>query len=129
MREHHFILAGALALASTAALAEPYAGGAVNEMATANGTILTDAKGMTLYTFDNDGDGSSACYDGCAKKWAPLAAAKTDKADGDYRPLARRDGTMQWSHDGKPLYHWQMDKKPGDVTGDGVGGVWHVAKE
>ncbi|MNL08592.1 Secreted repeat [compost metagenome] len=129
MREHHFILAGALALASTAALAEPYAGGAVVETATAKGTILTDAKGMTLYTFDNDGNGSSACYDGCAKKWPPLAAAKTDKADGDYRPLARRDGTMQWSYDGKPLYHWQMDKKPGDVTGDGVGGVWHVAKE
>lgn len=119
MREHHFILAGALALASTAALAEPYAGGAVVETATAKGTILTDAKGMTLYTFDNDGDGSSACYDACTKKWPPLAAAKTDKADG----------TMQWSHDGKPLYHWQMDKKPGDVTGDGVGGIWHVAKE
>lgn len=129
MREHHFILAGALALVSTAALAEPYAGGAVVETATAKGTILTDAKGMTLYTFDNDGNGSSACYDDCAKKWPSLAAAKTDKADGDYRPLARRDGTMQWSHDGKPLYHWQMDKKPGDVTGDGVGGVWHVAKE
>jgi predicted lipoprotein with Yx(FWY)xxD motif len=129
MREHHFILAGALALVSTAALAEPSAGGAVVEMATAKGTILTDAKGMTLYTFDNDGNGSSACYDGCAKKWPPLAAAKTDQADGDYRPLARRDGTMQWSHDGKPLYHWQMDKKPGDVTGDGIGGVWHVAKE
>lgn len=48
MREHHFILAGALALASTAALAEPYAGGAVVETATAKGTILTDAKGMTL---------------------------------------------------------------------------------
>lgn len=29
----------------------------------------------------------------------------------------------------KPLYLWQMDKKPGDVTGDGVGGVWHTAKE
>ncbi|SOC93467.1 Predicted lipoprotein with conserved Yx(FWY)xxD motif [Rhizobium sp. AN5] len=129
MRAHHFILAGALALASTAALAEPYAGGAVVETATAKGTILTDAKGMTLYTFDNDGNGSSTCYDGCAKKWPPLAAAKTDKADGHYRPIARRDGTMQWSHDGKPLYHWQMDKKPGDVTGDGVDGVWHVAKE
>lgn len=129
MRAHQFVLAGALTLASTAALAEPYAGGAVIEKATAKGTILTDTKGMTLYTFDNDGDASSACYDGCAKKWPPLTALKTDKADGDYKPIARKDGTMQWSHDGKPLYRWQMDKKPGDITGDGVGGVWHVAKE
>ncbi len=71
MRAHHFVLAGALVLAATAALAELYAGGAVVEKATAKGTILTDAKGMTLYTFDNDGDASSACYDSCAKKWPP----------------------------------------------------------
>jgi predicted lipoprotein with Yx(FWY)xxD motif len=36
---------------------------------------------------------------------------------------------MQWAYNGRPLYLWQKDKKPGDVTGDGVGGVWHVAKE
>ena len=66
MHAHHFVLAGTLALASTAAFAEPYAGGAVVEKATAKGPILTDAKGMTLYTFDNDGDASSACFDGCA---------------------------------------------------------------
>lgn len=38
----------------------------------------------------------------------------------------RTDGTMQWAYEGKPLYLWTKDTKPGDVTGDGVGGVWHV---
>ncbi|KXG87901.1 COG4315 family predicted lipoprotein [Agrobacterium bohemicum] len=130
MRAHHLLIAGLVTLATgTAALAEPYAGGAVVETETAQGTIMTDAHGMTLYTFDKGTDGASACYDACAKKWPPLAATKTDKADGDYKPIARKDGTMQWSHEGKPLYLWQMDKKPGDVTGNGVGGVWHIAKE
>ncbi|WP_416409104.1 hypothetical protein [Agrobacterium rosae] len=130
MRAHHLLIAGLVTFAtSTAALAEPYAGGAVVETKTAQGTILTDAHGMTLYTFDKDTDGVSACYDACATKWPPLVATKTDKPDGDYKPIARKDGTMQWSHEGKPLYLWQMDKKPGDMTGNGVGGVWHTAKE
>lgn len=130
MRPHHLLLTGViLAISGAAALAEPYAGGAVVETKTAKGTILTDAKGMTLYTFDKDSNGTSACYDDCAKKWPPLEAKKGDKAEGDYKPIARKDGTMQWSHDGKPLYRWQMDKKAGDMTGDGVGGVWHTAKE
>lgn len=130
MRSHHLLLTGVIMLVSSAAAqAEPYAGGAVIENETKEGTILTDAKGMTLYTFDKDSDGASACYDACAVKWPPLAATKADKADGDYKPIARKDGTFQWSHEGQPLYLWQMDKKPGDTTGNGVGGVWHTAKE
>ena len=34
-----------------------------------------------------------------------------------------------WAYDGMPLYYWVKDKKPGDVTGDGVGSVWHVVKQ
>jgi predicted lipoprotein with Yx(FWY)xxD motif len=33
-----------------------------------------------------------------------------------------------WAYEGWPLYLWVKDTKPGDVTGDGVGGVWHAAK-
>ena len=81
MLAHHLFIAGLVTLASgTAALAEPYAGGAVVETETAHGTILTDAHGMTLYTFDKDTDGASTCYDACAKKWPPLVATKADKA-------------------------------------------------
>jgi predicted lipoprotein with Yx(FWY)xxD motif len=95
----------------------------------AKGKVLTDAKGMTLYTFDKDSGGTSNCYDACATKWPPLMAAADAKAEGKYTHTARKDGSMQWVYNGQPLYLWQNDKKPGDVTGDGVGGVWHVAKE
>ena len=35
---------------------------------------------------------------------------------------------MQWAYKGKPLYTWAKDTKPGDVTGDGVNNVWHIAQ-
>lgn len=93
----------------------------------ANG-MLTDANGMTLYTFDKDEGGMSACYDECAVNWPPLLAAAGAMAEGDYTLVARKDGAMQWAYEGKPLYLWVKDTKPGDMTGDGVKGVWHVAK-
>ncbi|MDQ0456321.1 COG4315 family predicted lipoprotein [Rhizobium paknamense] len=130
MRPHHLLLTSLLlGMSGTAALADSYADGAIREKKTDKGTILTDAKGMTLYTFDKDPKDVSVCFDDCAKKWPPLEAKKSDRVKGDYKPIARKDGTMQWSHDGKPLYRWQMDKKPGDMTGDGVGNVWHIVKE
>lgn len=90
--------------------------------------ILTDANGMTLYTFDKDEGGVSACYDDCAVNWPPLLAEEGAMAEGDYALTDRTDGTKQWTYDGKPLYLWIKDTKPGDMTGDGVNGVWHVAK-
>lgn len=90
--------------------------------------VLTDANGMTLYTFDNDKDGMSSCYDQCAVNWPPLIAAADAKAEGGYGLTDRTDGTKQWTYDGMPLYLWIKDQKPGDMTGDGVKGVWHTAK-
>ena len=90
--------------------------------------VLTDAKGMTLYTLDNDKDGMSACYDDCAVNWPPLIADADAKAEGEYGLVDRTDGMKQWTYDGMPLYLWIKDQKPGDMTGDGVKGVWHTAK-
>lgn len=115
------LLAAALAWIALPAMAAP----PVME----NDGILTDSKGMTLYTFDNDKDGQSACYDACATNWPPLLAEAGAMAEGEYGLVARTDGTMQWTHEGKPLYLWAKDAKPGDKTGDGIKGVWHVAKE
>jgi predicted lipoprotein with Yx(FWY)xxD motif len=92
------------------------------------GQVLTDDNGMTLYIFDKDKDGMSACYDQCAANWPPLMAAADAKAEGDYGLTKRKDGAMQWTFKGMPLYTWAKDAKAGDVTGDGVNGVWHVAK-
>jgi len=85
-------------------------------------------KDMTLYTFDKDSKGESSCYDTCAKNWPPFMAMKGAKASGAYTLVKRKDGSEQWAKDGMPLYYWVKDKKPGDVTGDGVNGVWHAAK-
>ena len=96
---------------------------------TTDGT-LTNAGGMTLYTFDKGtaGSGKSVCNGPCATSWPPLAATATDKATGDYTIVTRDDGAKQWAYKGKPLYLWVNDKKAGDKTGDGVGGVWKTAK-
>lgn len=125
-----FLATAALTLAlPLAAQADDYASGAVKSMKTDKGEVLTDSKGMTLYTFDKDEKGASNCYDQCAVKWPPLKAAEGAKAEGDYTLVKRKDGTMQWAYDGMPLYLWEKDKAPGDMTGDNVGNVWHTAME
>ncbi len=97
-------------------------------MDTAAGKAWTDGQGMTLYTFDNDGKDKSSCYDQCAKAWPPFVAAADAKPEGKWTIVDRTDGTKMWAYGGKPLYTFVKDKKPGDVTGDMVGGLWHVAK-
>ena len=91
------------------------------------GKVLSDENGMTLYTFDNDESGMSNCYDNCAANWPALMASGDAKALGDFAVVTRKDGSKQWALKGMPLYTWVNDTKPGDVTGDGVGDVWHVA--
>jgi predicted lipoprotein with Yx(FWY)xxD motif len=120
------IMLGACAV-SLSAGAEDY--GPFKEMKTAAGTVLTDAKGMTLYTFDRDASGKSTCIEQCAKNWPPAMAAATDKPAKDLTIIKRPDGTLQWAYDGKPLYTFSQDKKPGDVTGDKVNDVWHIVPE
>ena len=101
------------------------ASGADAPLKASNG-VLVDAAGMTVYTYDKDeaGSGKSSCVAACAKNWPPV------KADGSPRPpysvITRADGSKQLAHGGKPLYTFVKDKKAGDKTGDGVGGVWHV---
>ncbi len=91
------------------------------------GKVLSDENGMTLYTFDKDESGMSNCNDKCAGNWPPLMASGETKAMGDFAVVTRKDGSKQWALKGMPLYTWVKDTKPGDVTGDGVGDVWHVA--
>ena len=96
---------------------------------TADG-VLVGANGMTLYTFDKDaaGSGKSVCNGPCAQNWPPLAATAGAAASGDWVAIARDDGSKQWAYKGKPVYFWAKDQKPGDRTGDGVNGVWRLAR-
>ena len=90
--------------------------------------VLTDAEGRTLYTFDRDSAGTSRCNGGCAAAWPPFATADIAKAAEGYSIVVRNDGGRQWALDGRPLYRFAGDARPGDALGDGQGGVWHVAR-
>ena len=95
----------------------------------AKGKVLTDAKGMTLYTFDKDAGGKSACNGPCAGNWPPLMAASGAAPSGSYTVITRDDGSKQWAYKGKPLYTWKNDKAAGDITGDGfLNNSWHIAQ-
>jgi predicted lipoprotein with Yx(FWY)xxD motif len=101
---------------------------------TSLGQVLVDASNMTLYVFAKDtaNDGKSACYGQCATNWPPLTVTSVPPAPsgamGSLATITRDDGKMQLTYNGLPLYRYIADKAPGDTGGDGVGGVWSVAK-
>ena len=129
---HRVMIASALSavflLAGTALAAEENYG-PLKEQTTAIGKVLADPNGMTLYTYDKDSPGKSNCYGECAEYWPPMKAAADAKPAGDLTIIKRDDGTMQWADEGKPLYTFVKDKKPGDVTGDNFKNIWHIIKE
>jgi predicted lipoprotein with Yx(FWY)xxD motif len=93
-----------------------------------DGGMLVNSAGMTLYTFDKDAasSGKSTCNGPCAVNWPPLVAATADSGSGDWAIVVRDDGSRQWAYQGKPVYLWIKDQKPGDKSGDGVNKVWHI---
>lgn len=124
--KHAIVLSTMLALAALGASGNASADGA----ASFKGGVLVDSRGMTLYTFDKDpaGAGKSACNDACAGVWPPLGATGDGAAGGDFSVITRDDGSKQIAHKGRPLYFYAPDQKPGDMTGDNSGGVWHVVR-
>ena len=90
--------------------------------------LLVDAAGRTLYTFDNDRAGKSACNGGCAVAWPPALATAETAWTSEFSIIARGDGTDQWTFNGMPLYRFAGDAKPGDVNGDELGGAWHAVR-
>lgn len=94
------------------------------------GDFLVDSKGMTLYIFTKDTADASNCSGGCAKAWPPLVATGNLVAGpgvtGKLGVITRADGTKQVTYNSMPLYYWASDTKPGDMTGQGVAGVWFM---
>ena len=93
-------------------------------------TVLTDAEGYTLYWFGPDTAGWSACQEGCARNWPPVAGPATWGAGvtGTIGAFARPDGSLQATYNGHPLYTTTADTGPGQAKGNGVwshGGEWH----
>ena len=113
---------------TTTPATEPMAEG-VHTAETDLGSILVDAEGFTLYIFTNDTGGTSSCNEGCIENWPAVPGDTAIGADLDaslFATTARDDGTEQLTVNGMPLYRYVPDEAPGDVNGQGVGGVWFV---
>jgi predicted lipoprotein with Yx(FWY)xxD motif len=109
------------------------AGGAakISVATTEKGKILAGPTGHALYIYDPDTAKQSACVEQCAAAWPPVTgtpAAGQGVEEAELGTIARPDGTMQVTYDGHPLYYFGKDEDDEDVYGDGVAGVWHVAK-
>ncbi len=83
---------------------------------------------MSLYYYLKDGPGVSNCNGACARAWPPLILDANVQLGENYSLIRRADGTMQAAFKGRPLYLYGGDRNVGDVNGDGVGGVWELAR-
>jgi predicted lipoprotein with Yx(FWY)xxD motif len=93
-------------------------------------TVLTNAKGFTLYWFAPDTSTKSNCNGSCIKYWPPVKGPATagPGVTGKLSTITRSDGSMQATYNGHPLYTYVADSAPGQAKGNGLnlsGGVWH----
>jgi len=93
-------------------------------------TVLTNAKGFTLYSFAPDTAATSKCYGSCAAYWPPVTgtAAVSPGLPGRVGTIKRTDGSAQLTYNGHPLYTYVGDTAPGQARGNNLnlnGGLWH----
>ena len=100
---------------------------------TGAGTVLTNAAGFTLYTFQADKGSTSNCYGACAQFWPPVIGTAQmsagQKISGQFGTTTRKDGKIQVTYNGHPLYTYAGDTQPGQTSGNGInqsGGIWNV---
>jgi predicted lipoprotein with Yx(FWY)xxD motif len=106
----------------------------ISTASTKVGQILVDGSGRTLYLFEADLGKDSTCYNACAQAWPPVTTtAPPQSGTGLTGTLlgttTRKDGTVEVTYGGHPLYYFIADKKAGDVTGQGInqfGANWYV---
>jgi predicted lipoprotein with Yx(FWY)xxD motif len=96
------------------------------------GYVLATSAGMTVYWYSDDvrNSGRSSCTAGCLTAWpavtgTPVAAAGVKLSD-KLGTITRSGGVVQATYNGYPLYTYGGDMTPGQTSGNGVGGVWHV---
>jgi predicted lipoprotein with Yx(FWY)xxD motif len=122
---------GTASSAAPASSAPAAAGSSALKTAKIGGaTVLTNAKGFTLYWFVPDTATTSKCNGSCAAFWPPVKGPATAGAGvtGKLATITRADGSAQATYNGHPLYTYVGDHAPGQATGDGLnvnGGVWH----
>ena len=98
------------------------------------GKMLVDVHGRTLYLFEKDKNGKSACTGTCKSFWPPLLTKGKPHAAAGVRAAwlgttRRADGGMQVTYHGHPLYRFSLDAKAGDTKGEGLndfGARWYA---
>ncbi|RCS27596.1 hypothetical protein DUT90_05650 [Polaribacter sp. WD7] len=96
------------------------------------GSILVDQDGRSLYFFARDSKDTSNCLGGCLNTWPVFYVENIAVGSGldasDFSTITREDGSKQTTYKNWPLYYFANDANAGDTNGDGVGGVWFIAK-
>jgi predicted lipoprotein with Yx(FWY)xxD motif len=98
------------------------------------GRYLVDGRGRSLYLFERDRGGRSACFGACAYAWPPLlakgrVARGAGVSSSKLGTIARRGGTRQVTYAGHPLYLYGGDSRPGQIRGEGLnqfGAPWDI---
>jgi predicted lipoprotein with Yx(FWY)xxD motif len=95
------------------------------------GPVLVDSEGLTVYEFTEDEGTTSVCYGGCEKEWPPvIASGKPTAGEGamaaDLGTTKRKDGTVQVTYKGHPIYTFADDESPGEANGNEDDGTWFV---
>jgi predicted lipoprotein with Yx(FWY)xxD motif len=93
------------------------------------GTVLVDSEGMTVYDFTVDEGTKSNCYGGCEAAWPPVTTTGKPTAGAGAMSSAlgttkRKDGTLQVTYEGHPLYTFSGDEGPGEANGNESEGTW-----
>ncbi|MFG2176526.1 hypothetical protein ACGFMO_35095 [Streptomyces niveus] len=98
------------------------------------GKMLVDEKGRSLYQFDKDTTNKSMCSGSCATAWPPFTTTSKPAAGSGIKAnllttTKRSDGSEQVTYNGRPLYRFEGDKKPGDINGQDInafGAKWFI---
>ena len=96
------------------------------------GQIVVAGQGLSVYYFTKDtkDSGTSACTGDCLVAWPPVtsttATPTVNGVTGKVGTIPTADGKMQITINGMPIYYYEKDKAAGDITGQGVGGVWYL---
>jgi predicted lipoprotein with Yx(FWY)xxD motif len=98
------------------------------------GRIIADANGRTLYDFVIDKGTASVCYGACASLWPPYTTNGRPVAGKGVLPkligtTKRRDGSLEVTYAGRPLYYYAPDRARGQITGQALnqfGAPWYA---
>ncbi|MBS1890768.1 MAG: hypothetical protein JST59_05710 [Actinobacteria bacterium] len=93
-------------------------------------TVLTNTKGLTLYTLSGETNGKFICTGTCTKTWPPLLVTAGTKPTGPVKlgTIKRPEGKTQVTYKGMPVYTFSGDSRKGEANGEGLRdvGVWHA---